>query len=217
MRRGHATFPSQGKRPRGRSVERENALNRRGRGTTGCHHGSRRLDQQLDIAGRYCCCCCCASWGGEAGLARLLRFLDHTDQSSGTGRPWSISGATSEAVTRTATDSWLAVSPRKTPLVGGTSRIAADRGPEVPVSGHEVICGIEAHPTKLRQKGFYPGMGRTVGRAIVVLDAAMQVSTHVPARYAQGPHQRDHNVCEVLTYSLLLRMASSMVSRPWCS
>ena len=76
--------------------------------------------------------------------------------------------------------------------------VAADRGADVPVMRDQIVGGIDANPSQMRQERFDPGVRRVGGRAVVVLAAAIQIARDVARGNADMAQQRDHGVGEVL-------------------
>ena len=61
---------------------------------------------------------------------------------------------------------------------------------------------IETHPAQIWKEGFHPCMRRAVGRGVPTFAALIKVSAHVTAGNSGISNQRNHDVREVLTYSL---------------
>src|SRR5215467_6512790 len=81
--------------------------------------------------------------------------------------------------------------------------VAANRHPDVALAGQRVIGWVKADPAESRQQHLNPGMGRVLARTLIVI-AMKKVSGDVAAWNAQWPHKRDHDVGEVLAYTLSL-------------
>ena len=80
--------------------------------------------------------------------------------------------------------------------------VSTDGGADVTAVGDEVVGGIEAYPTEVREQDIDPGVGGIGGGAVVVFAAAVEVSGNITRRDADMAEQGDHGVGEVLADAL---------------
>src|SRR6185436_10705125 len=80
--------------------------------------------------------------------------------------------------------------------------IAPDRRANVSIARHQVVGWIEPHPAQSRQQSFDPRVARALRRSVRLLRARVEIPTYVAAWNLHMPHQRRHDVREILTYTL---------------
>ena len=85
---------------------------------------------------------------------------------------------------------------------GNVGVVAAHGGADVAMVGDEVVGGVEADPTEMRQQDVDPGVGCVGGGAVVVFAAAIEIAGDVARGNADEAQQGDHGVGKVLADAL---------------
>jgi hypothetical protein len=72
----------------------------------------------------------------------------------------------------------------------------------VTLAGDGIVGRIQAYPPKIRKQRFNPGMGCVRSRTILVLDAMVEITTHITTWNSEAPSQSDHDMRKILTDAL---------------